>query len=77
LTVGDVVNRREQGIGASVRRKEDRRYLEGRGEYLADLQIAGMSEVAFLRSPVAHAHIRSIEVPDLYRDHVFVAADLA
>src|SRR5262249_44390090 len=45
--------------------------------YLADLQVPGMAEVAFLRSPVAHAHIRGIEIPEQYRDQVFVAADLA
>jgi carbon-monoxide dehydrogenase large subunit len=36
-----------------------------------------MAEVAFLRSPVAHAHMRGIEIPEQYRDQVFVAADLA
>jgi carbon-monoxide dehydrogenase large subunit len=60
-----------------VRRKEDRRFLDGEGEYLADLQFPGMAEVAFLRSPVAHARIRSIEIPEQYRDQVFVAADIA
>jgi carbon-monoxide dehydrogenase large subunit len=66
-----------QGIGASVRRNEDRRLLDGRGVYLADLQAPGMAEVAFLRSPVAHGRIRGIEVPDPYRSQVFVAADIA
>jgi carbon-monoxide dehydrogenase large subunit len=77
LAVGEEIKRREQGVGASVRRKEDRRYLEGEGEYLADLQFPGMAEVAFLRSPVAHARIRSIEIPEQYRDQVFLAADIA
>jgi carbon-monoxide dehydrogenase large subunit len=65
-----------QGVGASVRRKEDRRYLNGEGEYLADIQVPGMAEVAFLRSPVAHGRIKSIEVPEAYRDQVFFAADI-
>jgi carbon-monoxide dehydrogenase large subunit len=60
-----------------VRRKEDRRYLEGKGEYLADLQFPGMAEVAFLRSPVAHAYVRGIAVPEQYRDQVFFAADIS
>jgi carbon-monoxide dehydrogenase large subunit len=60
-----------------VRRSEDRRYLDGEGEYLADLHVPGMAEVAFLRSPVAHGRIRSIEVPDEYRDQVFFPADIA
>lgn len=66
-----------EGVGASVRRNEDRRFLDGKGEYLADLQVPGMFEVAFLRSPIAHGRIRSIEVPEAYRDQVFVAANIA
>lgn len=77
MAVGELARRREQGVGASVRRKEDRRYLEGKGEYLADLQLPGMAEVAFLRSPVAHARIRGIEIPEQYRGQVFLAADIA
>jgi carbon-monoxide dehydrogenase large subunit len=65
-----------QGVGASVKRNEDRRYLDGRGEYIADLQVPGMAEVAFLRSPVAHGRIRSIKVPDAFRRQVFCAADI-
>jgi carbon-monoxide dehydrogenase large subunit len=74
---GEGISRKGQGIGASVRRNEDRRYLEGKGEYLADLQMPGMAEVAFLRSPVAHGRIRAIEVPEQYRDQVFFARDIA
>jgi carbon-monoxide dehydrogenase large subunit len=77
LIVGEEVKRREQGVGASVRRKEDRRYLEGKGEYLADLRFPEMAEVAFLRSPVAHARIRGVEIPEQYRDQVFLAPDVA
>src|SRR5258707_14573300 len=67
----------KQGVGASLRRNEDARYLDGKGEYLADLQVPGMAEVAFLRSPVAHGIIRSITVPEAARDHVFFASDIA
>src|SRR6195952_115529 len=70
-------DQRKQGVGASVKRNEDRRYLNGQGEYLADMQIAGMAEVAFLRSPVAHGRIQSIEVPEAARGQVFFAADIA
>src|SRR5436305_5409752 len=66
-----------QGIGASLRRNEDARFLDGKGEYLADLQVPGMAEVAFLRSPVAHGKIRSITVPAAARGQVFFAADIA
>src|SRR4051795_5985306 len=67
----------KQGIGASVRRNEDRRFLDGKGEYLADIQIPGMAEAVFLRSPVAHGRIKSIDVPEAFRDQVFFAADIS
>ena len=67
----------EQGVGARLLRKEDDRFLRGRGQYVADLRFAGMQDVAFLRSPLAHARIRGIAVPDAHRHAVFTAADLA
>src|SRR5882757_5824461 len=45
------------GIGAAVLRKEDDRFLHGRGQYVADFRLAGTREVAFVRSPVAHARL--------------------
>jgi carbon-monoxide dehydrogenase large subunit len=65
-----------QGVGASVKRNEDQRFLDGKGEYLGDLQMPGMAEVAFLRSPVAHARIRGIEIPDSCKGCVFLASDI-
>ena len=67
----------DRGIGASVLRNEDARFLHGRGEYVADIALPRTLNAAFLRSPVAHARIRSVEIPDAIRDRVFVAADLA
>src|ERR1700733_8447913 len=67
----------KQGVGASLLRNEDARFLDGKGEYLADLQVPGMAEVAFLRSPVAHGKIRSITVPEAARGQVFFASDIA
>jgi carbon-monoxide dehydrogenase large subunit len=64
------------GIGHSVPRKEDDRYLRGRGEFIADIRLAGMQDLAFLRSPLAHARIRGIRIPDHIRDRVFIASDL-
>jgi len=64
------------GIGASVARKEDDRFLKGRGQYVADFRIPGMREVAFVRSPVAHARLRAIVKPDAHVAAVFVAADM-
>jgi len=67
----------DQGIGARLVRKEDDRYMRGRGQYVGDIKLPGMLEVAFLRSPLAHARIKSISIPPELRDRIFVAADLA
>ena len=55
--------RKGQGIGASVLRKEDARFLRGIGCYVDDIELPGLQEVAFLRSPLAHARILSIRKP--------------
>jgi carbon-monoxide dehydrogenase large subunit len=65
-----------QGVGARVLRKEDDRLMRGRGQFVADIRLAGLQDVAFVRSPVAHARIKAIHVPERYRDVVFTAADL-
>jgi len=49
------------GIGARVLRKEDRRFLTGRGEFVADLAIPGALHAVLVRSPHAHARVRSID----------------
>lgn len=49
-----------QGMGASVARKEDRRFLLGKGRYTDDLVLPGQTYAVFVRSPHAHAAIRSI-----------------
>jgi carbon-monoxide dehydrogenase large subunit len=64
------------GIGASVLRKEDDRFLHGRGQYVGDFRLAGMRDVAFVRSPVAHARLTHIHVPERFRSAVFTAKDL-
>ncbi len=64
------------GVGARLRRKEDERFLHGRGQYIGDLRFARMREVAFVRSPVAHARLTGIRIPDHLRDSVFTAKDL-
>jgi aerobic carbon-monoxide dehydrogenase large subunit len=66
----------EQGIGARLTRKEDDRLMRGRGQYVGDIRVAGMQDVAFLRSPIAHGRIRGIAVPPQYKDAVFTAGDL-
>jgi len=66
-----------QGVGARLLRKEDDRFLRGRGQYVADVRLPGLRDVAFVRSPLAHARVRGIHVPERYREVVFTAADLA
>src|SRR5260370_9271760 len=65
-----------QGVGARLLRKEDDRFMRGRGQYVADIRLAGLRDVAFVRSPLAHARIKAIEVPERFRDVVFTATDL-
>jgi len=49
------------GIGGSVRRREDSRFLQGRGKYTDDINIAGQAYAVFVRSPHAHARINGID----------------
>jgi carbon-monoxide dehydrogenase large subunit len=53
---------RRDGIGAALRRTEDRRLLTGRGRYASDLFLPNLCHAALARSPHAHARIRSIDV---------------
>ncbi|MGH7152482.1 MAG: xanthine dehydrogenase family protein molybdopterin-binding subunit, partial [Acetobacteraceae bacterium] len=65
------------GVGARVRRKEDDRLLRGRGRFVGDIAMPGLRELAFARSPVAHARLRGFEIPDTVRSQVFLWDDLA
>ncbi|MDJ0983649.1 MAG: xanthine dehydrogenase family protein molybdopterin-binding subunit, partial [Kiloniellales bacterium] len=49
------------GLGQSVRRVEDRRFLTGEGRYLDDIAFDDQLHARILRSPYAHAEIRSID----------------
>src|SRR6266545_3466040 len=49
------------GIGAAVRRKEDFRFITGKGQYTDDVNRPGQTYIHFLRSPQAHAKIRKID----------------
>ena len=51
-----------EGIGARVARKEDKRFLTGKGRYTDDMVVPGMKYGYFIRSPHAHAKIRNIDV---------------
>jgi carbon-monoxide dehydrogenase large subunit len=48
-------------LGAPIKRREDRRFITGRGRYLDDIKLPGMVHLAILRSPYAHANIRSVD----------------
>jgi carbon-monoxide dehydrogenase large subunit len=49
-------------LGSSIKRREDPRFLTGRGHYTDDVTVAGMTHAVFVRSPHANARIRSIDV---------------
>src|ERR1700730_12482786 len=66
----------EFGIGASVLRQEDDRFLKGRGQYVADYRLPGTRDVAFVRSPVAHGRLKSIRIPEEFRDCVYTGDHL-
>ena len=67
-------------FGAPIKRVEDPRFITGKGRYLDDIKLTGMTHIAILRSPYAHANIRSVDVskaksmPGVVA--VFVGADI-
>ncbi len=69
-----------RSVGARVRRVEDPRFLTGKGRYVDDLRVPGALHVAFVRSPQAHARLKSVDVSAAYEVpgvvRVFTAADL-
>ncbi len=71
---------KDQGIGASSKRREDIRFLTGKGRYTDDINVTGQAYAYFLRSDVAHGTINGIDTsaasaaPGVLR--IFTAADL-
>ena len=69
------------GIGAAVRRKEDQRFITGKGHYTDDINRPGQAYAYFIRSPHAHATVKSIDakaasgIPGVVA--IFTGADLA
>ncbi len=61
-TAADEMNRQDalQGIGCSRKRKEDPRFVQGKGNYVDDVKLPGMLFADMVRSPYAHARIKSI-----------------
>ncbi|MDR3421560.1 MAG: xanthine dehydrogenase family protein molybdopterin-binding subunit [Xanthobacteraceae bacterium] len=68
------------GIGAAVRRKEDHRFITGKGHYTDDINRPGQAYAYFIRSPHAHATIKSIDTKAASRlsgvAAIFTGADL-
>ncbi len=64
------------GIGARLPRLEDARFLEGRGQFCADIALPGTLHAAFVRSPHAHARILAVRKPQGFESRVYCAADL-
>src|SRR5579859_2362327 len=52
------------GIGESIKRKEDGRFLRGRGNYLDDIVLPDMLHMAIVRSPHAHARILAVDTTE-------------
>ena len=69
------------GVGASVKRKEDNRFITGKGRYTDDINLKAQTYAYFVRSPHAHATIKSINtkkaaaMPGVLG--VFVGSDVA
>src|SRR5262245_37485119 len=49
------------GMGHAMKRKEDPRFIRGKGNYVDDLQLPGMLYLDIVRSPHAHATIKKID----------------
>jgi carbon-monoxide dehydrogenase large subunit len=69
------------GIGAPVRRKEDQRFITGKGQYTDDINRPGQAYAAFVRSPHAHANIKRIDASAALKSPgclaVYTGADIA
>lgn len=63
----------EQSIGASILRKEDQRFITGKGNYTDDINIRGQAYGYFVRSPYAHALIKSVDISDAEQAEGIVA----
>ncbi len=59
-----VTEKPQDWLGQSVKRKEDDRFVAGRGNYIEDINLPGMLHMAVLRSPYAHARINSIDTTE-------------
>lgn len=63
-------------IGASLLRKEDARHLYGHGMFIADVNVPGVQDVAFVRSQMAHARLGNVIKPPPAVGRVFTLPDI-
>ena len=54
-------------VGSRVERKEDKRFLNGKGRYTADINIANQTYAVFVRSPHARATIKKVDISEALR----------
>ena len=52
----------KHALGVAMKRKEDPRFLQGKGQYVEDVMLPGMLHLALVRSTYPHAEIASIEL---------------
>ena len=71
----------ETGIGAALLRKEDKRFITGKGKYVDDINRPGQAYAYIVRSPEAHASIAGIDASEALKAPGVVAvltgADMA
>src|SRR6266487_2357920 len=68
------------GLGARRKRVEDARFIRGKGNYIDDFKLPGMLHMETLRSPVAHARIRSIDTSRAWMTpgvHLVITGEMA
>ena len=51
-------------VGVAMKRKEDPRFLQGKGHYVDDISLPGMLYLSLVRSPYPHAEIKSIDISE-------------
>src|SRR5512138_1103484 len=81
FTAADDATKIDRLFGARVRRKEDPRFLTGRGQYTDDVRVHGTLHASFVRSPHAHARLLGLDI-EAARTHpgvvaVYTGKDLA
>jgi aerobic carbon-monoxide dehydrogenase large subunit len=62
-----------EGIGARVARKEDKRFVSGKGRYVDDIRLHGMTYAHFVRSPHPHAKVKAIDASEALKKPGVVA----